>query len=223
VTQRTPIVIVGAGGFGREIAWLVDAINQDHPSYDFLGFVDDAGAAPPEGYDVLDTLDGWVARPRAGVQMVCAIGDPYTRLRVARRLDAAGSAFATLVHPNVERSRWVRIGAGSMVCAGNILTTNITVGEHCLINLDCTIGHDARVGEFASLMPGVHISGDVDIGAGVYFGTGAAVINNVRLGAWSIVGAGAVVAGDLPGGVVAVGVPAKPIKANTRVPDEGGA
>ena len=220
MTRRDPLVIVGAGGFGREVAWLAEAINEDRPSYDFLGFLDDSGAAPPEGYAVLDTLDGWLARPRGDVQFVCAIGDPYTRHRVVRRLAAAGGRFATLVHPDVERSRWVRIGAGSMVCAGNILTTNITVGEHCLINLDCTIGHDAHVRAFASLMPGVHISGEVDIGDGVYFGTGAAVINNVRLGPWSIIGAGAVVTGDLPGGVVAVGVPAKPLKANTRIPDE---
>lgn len=215
---KIPIAIAGGGGFGREVAWLIEEINAAHQTYDFLGFIDDGAPTNPERYPVLGTLDDWLGNRRDDVQLVCAVGEPTTRIRVVARLEQAGFAFATLVHPTVRRSRHVEIGVGSVICAGSILTTNIHLGRHVIVNLDCTIGHDARIADYASLMPGVHISGDVGLGRGVYVGTGACLINGVTVGAWTVVGAGAVVSSDLAGGQIAVGVPAKPIGPNPRAP-----
>lgn len=217
---RTPIVVVAAGGFGREVAWLIEEINADAPTYEFLGFLDDHATSTPEGLPVLDTVGGWLARDRRDVQLVCAVGEPATRLKVVARIEQAGLAFATLIHPTVRRSRFTQIGAGSIVCAGNIFTTNIRIGRHVIVNLDCTIGHDSLLDDFNSLMPGVHVSGDVHLGRGVYVGTGACFINEITVGAWTVVGAGAVVSSNLPGGQIAVGVPAKAIKANPRAPQQ---
>ena len=222
MTGLTPIVIVGAGGFGREIAWLVDDINRDKPTYDLVGFVDDGASSTPEGYPVLGGMDRWLSDRRTDVHMICALGDPVTRWKVATRLSAAGYRFATLIHPTVKRSRHVRIAPGGMICADNILTTNIDIGAHALLNLDCTVGHDSKLADFVSMMPGVHISGDVTTEVGAYFGTGAAAINGVRVGAWSVIGAGAVVSADIPPAVIAVGVPARAIKPNPRAPREEG-
>lgn len=218
--KLTPLAIVGAGGFGREVAWLADDINQEEPTYDFVGFVDDGQSSTAEDYPVLSATDQWISDGRTDVQLVCALGDPVTRMNVAIRLSRAGFSFATLIHPSVKRSRHVRIGPGGMICADNILTTNIDIGAHALLNLDCTVGHDSRLADYISMMPGVHISGDVTTDIGAYFGTGAVAINGVRVGAWSVIGAGAVVSSDIPRGMIAVGVPAKPIKPNARAPRE---
>lgn len=218
--KLTPLAIVGAGGFGREVAWLADEINQETPTYDFVGFIDDGASSTPEGYPVLGSTDRWVSDGRTDVQLVLALGDPVTRWKVATRLAQGGFSFATLIHPTVKRSRHVRIAPGGMICADNILTTNIDIGAHALLNLDCTVGHDSRLADYVSMMPGVHISGDVTTDIGAYFGTGAVAINGVRIGAWSVIGAGAVVSSDVPRGMIAVGVPAKPIKPNARAPQE---
>jgi sugar O-acyltransferase (sialic acid O-acetyltransferase NeuD family) len=218
--KLTPVAIVGAGGFGREVAWLIDDINQDKQTFEFIGFVDDGASSTPEGYPVLGTTDHWIDEARTNVQLVCALGDPITRWKVATRAADAGFRFATLVHPTVKRSRHVRIGPGGMICADNILTTNIDIGAHALLNLDCTVGHDSRLADYISMMPGVHISGDVTSDVGAYFGTGAVAITGVKIGAWSVIGAGAVVSSDIPRAVIAVGIPAKAIKPNARAPEE---
>lgn len=215
-----PLVIIGAGGFGREVAWLVEQLNEESNRYELIGFLDDDATTTVERYPIIGSTIEWLENPDTRVHVVCAIGDPFVRFRIADLFKSAGVTFATLVHPSVQRSRWVDIGPGSIICAHTILTTNIRIGAHSILNLDCTVGHDTQLGDFASLMPGVHLSGDVACGTGVYFGTGAAIINNVSIGEWTIVGAGAVVTADLPSRVVAVGVPAKPIKENPRVPSK---
>lgn len=213
-----PLIIIGAGGLGREVAWLVEDINEESRMYEFLGFLDDKATDTAEGYPVIGTTGEWLKSPDSGVSVVCAIGDPFIRYSVAQRFSAAAVPFATLVHPSVHHSRWVELGPGTIVCANTSLTTNVRVGAHALFNPNCAVGHDVVLGDFASLMPGVHISGDVVCGTGTYFGVGSTVINQVSIGSWTVVGAGAVVTRDLPPKVVAVGVPAKPIKDNVRFP-----
>ena len=148
--------------------------------------------------------------------VAAAIGSPKTRETVTRRAEQHGFRIATLVHPRVERSRWITLGAGAVVCAGSILTTNITLGEHVQINLDCTIGHDVRMADFATLAPGVHVSGWVTVGRRAYIGTGASIINGTEdrplvIGDDAVVGAGACVTRSVDPGVTVVGVPAKPL------------
>lgn len=216
----TPLIIIGAGGLGREVAWHLEEINADKPTFDFLGFLDDFATETPEGYPILGTTDDWLKRPQSGVHVVCAVGDPVTRRRMVRKFEAHGVPFATVIHPTVRRSRWVEFGPGTIACVNTSFTTNVRVGAHVLFNPDCTVGHDVEIADFASLMPGVHISGDVILGEGVYLGVGSVVINKVSVGAWSVVGAGAVVTADVPPGVVTVGVPARPIKKNAGVPED---
>ncbi len=128
----------------------------------------------------------------------------------------AGLQFTTLIHPNVEMSRWIDVGSGSVICAGSILTTNIKLGLHVQINLDCTIGHDAVLGDYTTLAPGVHVSGWVHVGRRVYIGTGAVIINGTEdaplvIGDDAVIGAAACVVKSVPPGLTVVGVPAKPL------------
>ena len=117
-----------------------------------------------------------------------------------------------MIHPNVRISQYVKMGHGNIICAGNILTVNIKLGNHVILNLDCTVGHDAIIGDYSTILPSVNISGNSIIKEGCFIGTNSAVIEGVSVGEWSIIGAGAVLTKDIPARCTAVGVPAKAIK-----------
>ena len=106
----------------------------------------------------------------------------------------------------------VKIGAGSIVCAHTIITVDVNIGDHVVINLDCTIGHDAVLQNFVTLYPSVNVSGMANIGLCCELGTGMQIIQGKTIGDYSIIGAGAVVVKDIPSKCTAVGSPAKPIK-----------
>jgi sugar O-acyltransferase (sialic acid O-acetyltransferase NeuD family) len=126
--------------------------------------------------------------------------------------------FESMVHPKAILGRNIKISDGTIICAGNILTTDIQIGKYVLLNLACTVGHDCVIEDDVVISPGCNISGGVRIGQGAYIGTGAKILEGLKIGQHAIVGAGAVVTKDIPDGVVAVGVPAKVVK--TREPTE---
>jgi sugar O-acyltransferase (sialic acid O-acetyltransferase NeuD family) len=109
-------------------------------------------------------------------------------------------------------SKRVSIGEGSIICAGTIITVDISIGEHVIINLDCTIGHDDTIQDYVTLYPSVNVSGNVVVGECTELGTGMQIIQGKNIGRESIVGAGAVIVRDIPEKCTAVGSPAKPIK-----------
>lgn len=206
------IVIVGAGGFGREVAWLIERINAMRPTWNILGFVDDAEWGCVSGWDVLGNTD-WLLAYEHPLAVAVAIGSSDARKSVAEKVMANHRLlFPSLVDPSALTSESVRYGKGCIVCAGAILTVDISLGDFCIVNLDCTIGHDAMLRDYVTLYPSVNVSGAVELGACVEMGTGSQVIQFNAVGAKTIVGAGAVVTRDLPSGCVAVGMPAKPVK-----------
>ena len=209
------IAIYGAGGFGREVQSLIVQMNAKEREYNFVGFFDD-GKSKGElvnGFPVLggmEELNAW----GSPLCVALAIGDPGVKKRVFGRIVNPLVSFPSLIHPSVmtgER-RFVRIDEGCIICGGTIITVNVVIGRFVILNLSCTVGHDTEIGAFSSFMPTVNISGEVNIGEGVYVGTGAKIINRQEIGEWTVVGAGAVVAKSLPAHCTAVGVPAKPIK-----------
>ena len=109
-------------------------------------------------------------------------------------------------------SELINIGEGTIICAHSILTVNIEIGKHVIINLDCTVGHDAILQDFVTLYPSVNVSGITNIGRCSELGTGVQIIQAKMVGNYSIVGAGAVIVKDIPDKCTAVGSPAKPIK-----------
>lgn len=205
------LIIIGAGGFGREVAWLVERINKQNPSWNILGFIDDNGefkGREINGYKVLGGCETIKEYPNAYV--VCAVGASKVRKKIIDKIGKCN--FATLIDPSVELSDFVRIGEGSIICANTIITVNIEIGSHVIINLDCTIGHDAVLNDFVTLYPNVNVSGMTVTGTCCEVGTGTQIIQGKRIGDYSIIGAGAVVVKDIPSKCTAVGSPAKPIK-----------
>jgi sugar O-acyltransferase (sialic acid O-acetyltransferase NeuD family) len=205
------LVILGAGGFAREVWWLSEEVNRERPEWNVVGFIDEApGAAGTLLCDrpVLGDF-GWFEGRSDPPFVVCGVGSNETRRRFVGLARTLGLRFGTLVHPTVQRSRFVEVGEGSVLCAGVILTTQIRIGAHVNLNLGCTVGHDAVIEDFCNLSPGVHISGAVHLESGVDIGTGAVVLPGARVGRDSVLGAGAVVRSDVPARSVAVGVPAR--------------
>ena len=206
------IVIVGAGGFGREVAWLIEDINNADRRWNIVGFVDTSTELQNKlinGYRVLGNIE-WLRQQRFNV--VVAVGNPNTKKKIIKLLENSKNNFPCLIHPNVKFSNTVKLGDGSIVCAGNIITVNIEIGRYVIVNIDCTIGHDALIGDYSTILPGAHISGNVTIGECADIGTGAVIIQGVNVGENTIVGAGSVVIRDLPASCTAVGSPAKVIK-----------
>lgn len=213
MSARRDIVVIGTGGFGMEVAFLIEDLKRVGEDYQLLGFLDDAEAkwgTTCLGAPVLGGVD-WL-RERTEVQAAVAIGDPDVRARIVARLDTFGVTCPNLIHPSVVSHASNRFADGVIVCAGNVLTVEIHVGRHVHLNLANTVGHGAVLGDFSTVYPGVNISGDVTLEERVSLGTGGQVLQGVTVGAGTFVGAGATVIKDLPGNVIAVGAPAKPIK-----------
>lgn len=205
------LIIIGASGFGREVAWLVERINRINPTWNLIGFIDDNESiigTEINGYKVLGKISQYSEYPNA--YFVCAVGSSKIRKQIVQRL--VGAKFATLVDPTVETSDSNTIGEGSIICANTILTVNITIGKHVIINLDCTVGHDSVLRDFITLYPSVNVSGGANYGECVELGTGSQIIQYITIGKGTIVGAGSVVVKELPEECTAVGIPAKPIK-----------
>lgn len=202
------LIIVGYGGFGREVAWLAEDCGYSVP-----GFLDDGVAAGKYGaYRVLGNVAKWAEYEQAC--FVVAIGNPRVRKKVVAAMSRQGKPpFATLVHPSVIMSKSGTIGTGTMICAGTVATVDFTVGEHAIIYTNCTVTHDDRIGDFVTIAPLAAISGNVALGDGVEIGAGASIRQGVTMGAGSMLGMGGVLINDAEPNQVYVGSPAKPLKA----------
>ncbi len=209
------VAILGAGGFAREVLDVFEACNARKHAYDVLGYVVDSQFGQPgtliNGKAILGDWS-WLADRAGDIEVICAVGAPEVRRALIAQAEAAGCRFCTVVHPDAVLTRHVALGPGTVVTAGCILTNNIRLGAHVHLNLDCTVGHDSVLEDFATVAPGVHVSGNVRVGTGAYIGTGANILEKITIGPWSVVGAGSTVIRDVPRDATAVGSPAKVIK-----------
>ena len=211
------IVIFGAGGHGREVLQLlrdINAASPDAPPWHVAGFIADAGMQSALTIHDLPMLGGleWLTA-NDDVDIVVAIGAPRARRAVVQRIEqSCGARFASLSHPRSCIGQGVEMGPGTIIFAGCVLTTDIVLGRHVHLNACCNVSHDSRLGDFTTFGPGVHTGGGVSLHEGAEMGTAGAAIPRVQIGAWSMVGAGALVTRDLPPCVLAMGVPARVVK-----------
>lgn len=208
------IVVVGNGGFAKEIIWLIKNINSRKKEWNILGFIgkkEDKGKII-NGISVIGD-DEWLLGIQKSINVVFAVANTTLRENLTTKLSGNKYLeFPNLIDPSVIYSDEIEWGIGNLICAGSVLTVNIKIGNYNIINPGCTIGHDTMLKNFVTIYPNVSVSGSVTIENNVEIGVGTKIIQGKRIGQKTIVGAGAVVVRDLPSSCVAVGVPAKVIK-----------
>lgn len=207
------IYIIGASGHGREVLWLVQSLIDEGADYRLRGFVDDNSALHGSkvcGQPVLGPLEMLADVGSAAVAL--GIGLPAVKRKVLRKLEGLALEWPALVAPSVRMSEHVDVGRGVTICAGSVVTTQVTLGDFALVNVGCTISHDVMVGRGTMLSPGTHLTGGVTVGDWADLGAGVDVIPGVHIGDEAVVGAGAVVIRDVPDGATVVGNPARVLK-----------
>jgi sugar O-acyltransferase (sialic acid O-acetyltransferase NeuD family) len=214
------LAILGDGGFAREVFFLAEEINRSNPTFEIVAFVvpEAVPGASLWGRQVISETE---VERLGDTGFVTGMGTPGLKRQAvsAIRQRLPHAHFVTLIHPSMVAAtdalygdQALNIAPGAVITAGNIITVNVTLGAHAHLNLDSTVGHDVVIEEFATVSPGVHISGRVHIEAGAFLGTGANLIEGVKIGRDAVVGAGACVIRDVDPGTTVVGVPAVPIK-----------
>lgn len=209
------IVIIGAGGLGKEIAQLVRDINTDENTWNLLGFIDETTSKQGTLVNDIPVLGGfeWLnTQDRKDIYAVCAVGNPKDKYNLIKKASPYNLKFATLIHPDARLNKYCEIGFGSIICYGSMISVNTKIGNHVCINPGCGIGHDTIIDNYTSLYWNVTLSGNVYIRQGCEIGSKAVVIQKKTVGEWSIIGAGAVIIRDMPDHCTAVGVPGKIIK-----------
>jgi len=211
------LILFGASNFADEIVQMFRDINKSkpEPEWDICGMLDDnllMQGKVRNGVPVLGTKSWMQENDLSPYYFVCCIGSPKAKAKVVAFMKSCGAKFASGVHPSVIMSETTTVGEGTVITAGNILTTNIRVGNHIIINLACTVGHYSILGDYCTINPGANISGDVILGEGVMLGTNCTVLEKMEIGEYALIGAGAVVHKPIPKNVTAVGIPAKIIK-----------
>jgi sugar O-acyltransferase (sialic acid O-acetyltransferase NeuD family) len=207
------LVVIGAGGFGRETVEAVRAINAAAPRWHLLGYLDDDNALSGKHIDGVPVLGGLKELrhlPNASVVVCTGRPDNYvSRLKIVNMLGLPAERYATIVHPTAAVSSSSVISSGTVLLAYVVLTAGVSVGSHVAIMPHVTLTHDDRVDDFATLASGVSLGGGVHIGCSAYVGAGSLIRENRTVGRYSLVGMGAVVISDIPACEVWAGVPAR--------------
>lgn len=219
-----PLVIIGAGGCGRDVASLVADMNQGSPGWNLVGFLDDKPSLQNRrvsGVPVLGPTEA--ARDHRHASFCCCIADPLVRMALVARVSRLGVHWATLVHRAAVILDGAVVGEGSVVSAFCLVSTQASVGRHVIIDKYASVGCRSPVGDFVTFSPHAALSCRAAIAEGGFLGCGACVSPGVRIGAYAVVGGGAVVDDDLAPRAVAVGVPARVVRERAVTLDLGGA
>jgi sugar O-acyltransferase (sialic acid O-acetyltransferase NeuD family) len=207
----TEIAIFGAGGFGREVNLIIQQLIKKGYPYHFLGYFDDEDKSNELGKLYLgdmEKLNTW-EKP---ISIALAIGDGKTRKKVVGKITNPKVEFSKVISPYAIFNDLIKIGKGSIICAGANLTTNIQIGDFVVVNLNATIGHDCQLANYTSIMPGANLAGDVKLKECAFVGSGATILNGLEMGDSSILGAGGVLTKNIGDNQTAIGVPAKIIE-----------
>lgn len=209
------LVIIGAGGFGREVADTVHSINRIKQTYNLLGFVDDG-----EHLKNKTINDIIVIGSREDLKALCSKRQIYAAIAIAnanikKEIAKDLEGFVTwenIIHPTAQVSDYCDMGKGNILQAFSIVGPNTRIGNHCMINSRSGMGHDARMDDYVSVMSFCDITGGVELKEGVYLALGVGIIPGITIGEGAYICAGSIVFKDVEAGATMIGNPAKRIK-----------
>ena len=212
------IVIVGAGGLGKEVLWNIIDINKASNVFDVVGFLDDnkkLHGKKINGYPILGDIN-WLSNKKK-IGCIIAIGDSRIKERVVKKLKNFNVSFPSIIHPSVIMSEFVTVGKGTIIHAGAIIPPDSEIGNFVFINLRSQIGHDCKIKDFVSIMAGVTVTGDTIIEKGAYIASGVTVRDNIKIGKWSVIGIGSAIGNNVKPYSLYLGNPSRLIR---KIKDE---
>ena len=203
------LIIIGAGGHARPVIDIAQSLTDFQESRLELMCIDTNYSGQDEdilGVPVIGGMDKLSDFSTEITDIFVAIGDNAERKKISSEIQALGFELIELVHKSAILTTNVKIGAGSLVCAGAILNPDVTIGEGCIINTGAIVDHETTIEDFAHIAPGVKIAGRVSIGELTFVGIGSVIIDKIKIGARAIIGASSVILGDVAEGEKVVGI-----------------
>lgn len=209
------IVLIGAGGFGREVASIIEVLNSIKPTYELLGFLDDGAQYKDgmniNGYPWLGKRD-WILKHKDDIVCTCTVGNPKVKGIIQRELTEKGVSFETIIAYGSYIGPHTEVGPGCVFYGGVTISVNCKIGAGVLLNQMVNIGHDVVIGDFTTIMPTTGISGNCTIGSEVKIGGHAFIIPKKKVGDSATVAAGSIVFSNVKTGTIVIGNPAKRMK-----------
>ena len=172
------IVIIGAGGYGREVAELLLHQHTKEKAFTIEGFIDDNTSLHGKQINNLTVLGDWSWLEKAKrheTSVICAVGFPETRKILAERAEKLGFSFASVISPQAYISPRAKIGKGVIIFPFTFIDTSVEIGDHSIVYAPSFIGHDTVISNFITICPGVNIAGNVSVGEGCWIGIGSSI------------------------------------------------
>ncbi|MBN1153242.1 MAG: NeuD/PglB/VioB family sugar acetyltransferase [Dehalococcoidia bacterium] len=210
-----PLVIIGGGGFAKQVLGSYGDIARTGSAAPLLGIVDDDASKAGTtvlGYSIMGDLSWLLRRGLSGIRCVVAVSDPRSRAAIVARLDEGGAAYSNLIHPSAVVWGEVAPASGIVVQPYALVSVGARVGSHVHLNEGATVNHDSQVAAFVTVGPHADVNGRCNVCEGAFIGCQSALHQGVTIGAWATVGMCACVLEDVPPGVTVVGVPARPVR-----------
>jgi sugar O-acyltransferase (sialic acid O-acetyltransferase NeuD family) len=208
-----PLLIVGAGGFGRETAEAVRAVNQMEGRWNLLGFLDDDPAllgTEVDGLPIVGPTSTLPDHPDAMIVVTVGNSENFTmRGTVVARLGLPPERYATIIHPAAVIPSSAHVGPGTIILAGTVATSGVRIGSHVRVMPAVVFTHDDVVDDYVTFGSGAHVAGAVHVCEGAYIGAGALIRDRRTIGEWALIGMGAAVTSDIPPREVWAGTPAR--------------
>ena len=207
------LVIVGAGGCGREVLQWVREINNKEQSWNIKGFLDDNLYALNGlncNVPMLSTVDSYEIQKDDA--FICCIGNSKIREMVVKKLKSKGAHFATIIHPSAVVADSCTLGEGCILYPFSLISDHAEIGDGCIINMYSSVAHDSKVGEFCTISAHCDVTGMCSLGERVFMGTTSNMVPGAKIGADAYICAGSTVMSRVRAGAKVMGIPAKIIK-----------
>lgn len=207
------IAIYGAGGFGKEVACLIEIINKETPKWDLVGFFDDGKEKGLQISHYGKVLGGMAELNEwdTPIDIAIAIGSPTNAQKIAQSVSNRLVSFPNVIHPSfyIVDAESFTIGKGNIIQRNCSVSCDVSIGDFNVFNGAVSMGHDDKIGSFNTFMPGVRVSGEVVIGEGNFFGVGSIILQQIRIGTYVRLGAGSVLMTKPKDGKLFIGNPAR--------------